>query len=114
MVMRSPTLTIVSGGMLLALASTKNRLAVEARNAVERLARRHDMDARRRRERSSRRPDRRRRRHAAADRGDTCRRRRESGRRPAAARDHQMLPGTHASPGRVMLFASMMAATGTP
>ena len=93
--MRSPTLTIVSGGILLALASAMHRLAVEARDAVQRLARRYDMDARKpaRARCAAGRPARGTARRRG--RGDARLRRRKRGRGPATARDDQMLARTH-------------------
>ena len=59
MTMRSPIFTLVSGAMLLALASDQDRLAVEPRDAVQRLAGRDDMNGGSRSERHAGRRDRR-------------------------------------------------------
>ena len=96
--MRSPTRTIVLGRNVVGLGENHDRLAVEARDAVQRLARRHDMDASRP-ARARYAADRRERPAQRRGRADARLRRRERRRRAAAARNNQMLPRTHG--GRV-------------
>ena len=76
----------------------QHRLAVKPGDAVQSLARRHNVDTGGRGERSPRRTGRRRSRDCRCGCGNPRLRRRNGGRGPAPARDHQMLAGMY-SPG---------------
>ena len=96
MMMRSPTFTMRSGANVVGRGEHHHRLAVEPRDAVQRLARRDDMHARGRRQRGPRRADR----HARC-RSEAIRVVGGAYSRPplASARDHQMLARTHHGSG---------------
>ena len=85
------------GPDIVGLGERHDRLAVEARDTVQRLSGGNGMDARSRRERAPRRTNRRAGRHGRRVRGDAGLRWRNRGcrRRPAIARDHQVLARMH-------------------